>query len=395
MPDDIYTRLPIVEDSSEHVLLDALGGRLQVRGIIDRKTNSRFGEGIDAALEQGLRVIRVFLDAPNSRGEPPAALVGVRAEDGVYDVASGGVVRPRPVVRNFDWKGRDLTLDVTVPDERALRDMLRKKARQRGVDLNQLIARLGPLAENRRAAMPQMEFSFGVWEAEAYRTTAKTACNLFAHRHADWFRDASFDDIRAFILNGTKPPLWPVQVADLDLGHSPLGRFDHLVKVGVSEGAVRGLVVYFGHLAFIVHIGRAPSGLDVKRSYRVDQLSGQDRVDAPDDLAIVLPSFDEAAAKTYEEFAALAHQQGERLIREAHAHQETLWLRRILRPHWDQLAAQHPDGSTLTAEEARTFAAAVASDLTAELLPSIVRAAEARRHAAERGLQDVSTDDDE
>src|SRR4051812_6619585 len=74
MPDDIYKKQPITVDSSEHVLPDALGGKLQVRGVIDKTTNDWFGGGIDAALERGLRAFRLLLDARNSHGDPPAAL---------------------------------------------------------------------------------------------------------------------------------------------------------------------------------------------------------------------------------------------------------------------------------------------------------------------------------
>src|SRR6201995_1582364 len=260
MPLDIYTKIPIAADSYEHVLPDALGGKLQVPGIIDRATNSKFGEGIDAALERALRAIRIFLDAPNSRGDPPAALIGLKAEDGTYDVASGGIVRPGPTVRTFEWKEKELTIDATVPDERALRDMLRKKAGKRGLNLDELMKKISPLLDKKRAAMPTLEFGVEVWQSEPYRATAKIACNLLAHRSSSLFAEPYFDGIREFVLRGSRLAPWPVQVANMDIQNG-LGEFDHLVRLGVVRNEVLGLVVYFGHLAFIVRLGCLESDL--------------------------------------------------------------------------------------------------------------------------------------
>lgn len=393
MPIDIYTRMPISVDSSEHVLPDALGGKLQARGIIDRTTNSKFGDGIDAALERALRAIRIFLDAPNSHGDPPAALIGLKAEDGTYDVASGGIVRPQPTVRTFVWKEKELTIDATVPDERALRDMLRKKAGKRGLNLDELMKRISPLLDKKRAAMPTLELDLEVWKTEPYRATAKIACNLLAHRHLASFDQPRFNGIREFVWRGIHLEPWPVQVADIDIRDHGIGEFDHLVRVGVVRGEVLGLVVYFGHLAFIVRLGDAESDLSLDRSYRVDQLGRRDRLDDPHDLAIALPSFGEAAARTYEEFAALAHQQGTSLVRAAHEYQGSLWIHRILRPHWQRFVAQHADREA-TAEEMYAFASAVASDFAEELRPNLIRAAEDRMRSAQNGLLKQTAEDE-
>jgi hypothetical protein len=388
MPIDIYTRTPITEDSSEHVLPDALGGRLQVRGIIDRTTNSKLGEGIDASLERELRVIRIFLDAPNSRGEPPAALTGLKAEDGAegeaYDVASGGIVRPRPTVRTFEWKEKQLTIDATIPDERSLRDMLRKKASKRGLNLDDLMKKISPLLDKKRAAMPNLGFGLNVWQLEPYRATAKIACNLLAHRHSALLADSRFSGIREFVWQGTHLEPWPVQVVNVEMPNG-LGEFDHLVRVGTVEGEVIGLVVYFSHIALVVRLGCVESDCSLDRSYRVDQVGRRHRVDDPCDLAIALPAFGEAAARPYEEFAALAYQQGEKLIRAAREYQRSLWIRRILLPHWERFAAQRRDREA-TVEEVSEFVTAVVNDFVEELRPNMIRAAEDRMRSAEREL---------
>ena len=49
---DIYTLKPIALPSAEHILQDALGGRLKSRELIDKTTNDFFGGTIDADIAQ-------------------------------------------------------------------------------------------------------------------------------------------------------------------------------------------------------------------------------------------------------------------------------------------------------------------------------------------------------
>lgn len=388
MNDDIYTKRPIGDDSGEHILQNALGGRLSVRGLIDSSTNHEFGHTIDHALEQAVHPVRVMLHARSGRGEDPAGMIGLEADGRAFDIAAGGVIRPQPEKpRKLEWVDGRLDLDVTVPDERALRDMLRKEARRQSRDLNEVMAKIRPHMVQRRELPPVFHFNIGVWDTMPYRAIAKGACNLFAHGNADEFRHEAFDEIRAFVLNGTVANVLPVQAAEVDIRHDALGPMDHLVRVGVSEsGDLVALVVYFAHFGFVVRLGTAPPGVRVERAYRVDQLGRQHRLDDARDLAIVIPCFHEAAARSYEEFGALVIRQRDTFAPAALEYQEGLWLQRIIRRHARRLECEIGPGNEPTEAQRWAFARAVADDVAADLKPRVVLAVEERMCAARDAL---------
>jgi hypothetical protein len=77
------------------VLLNGLGGRWEVTGLIDRTTNSWFGEGIDAELQEGLFAFRTLLGTKSGDGDTPPIIRNRKGQNGQrYDVLPGG--KPGP-----------------------------------------------------------------------------------------------------------------------------------------------------------------------------------------------------------------------------------------------------------------------------------------------------------
>lgn len=388
MPLDIYTLAPIATPSREHVFPDSLGGRLAVRGLLDKHTNDALlGGTVDATLERGLRAIRLMVDARSGDdGKPPAALTGLESNGRYYDVAPDD----RVVVRrggHATWSGKTLTLDAWAADLKGLKKMLKKGAEKAGVDANLLMQRISGLARQCREPSPQLEFQLDVWSQEALRATAKIACNLFARSHADVFVSRAFDAIRTYVIEGRCDDE-PVVVADVDAIEGLAGPFDHLVRVATTAtGELQALVVYFGCLAFVVNMGLVPPGFQWSSAYRVDSLARKDPRDDADDLAIAIPSFAACASLADEHAAELILRQGSRLIDAATDRQEQLWLRRIVEKHMRRDAKNRPAGQVPTLDEWRTLANDIVADVVADLRPAMVAAANARRAAAYEELR--------
>lgn len=96
---DVYTRQPIAKPSEEHVVHNFLGGRLKSRTILDKSTNERFGQGIDAHLYRAWQPILVMLDARSHRsgGSAPSRLRDVPGSDGNrYFLEAGGKITVAP-----------------------------------------------------------------------------------------------------------------------------------------------------------------------------------------------------------------------------------------------------------------------------------------------------------
>jgi hypothetical protein len=343
MPADIYTKQPIETDSEDHILPSFLGGRVRIRGRIDKGTRDLLARGIDARLDEALQCVRVPLDARSAVGEPP-----------------------------------------NVPNEQVVRDMLRKHARGTDNDLDELVNEWMAAARKRLSVPPEPALKPLLWECDPYRATAKVVCNLFAEHDPEAFLLDEFDAIRNFVVAGVERDAFLVQIADAEATSHGLGPLDHLVRVGATaSGEVVGLVVYFGVLAFVIRLGHATTISFRNRSYRVDQIGRSDRVDDPRDLAIAVPSFAEAAARSDDECRRQVRRQVERLVPILQTIQRKAWLKGLILPHWQRLLEQKGNRDEPTADELRRFSEQVAKDIVAQQLPPMPQVSERRREAAE------------
>lgn len=402
MADDIYTKREIVTHSKEHVVPNFLGGRLQYRGLIDRKLNSEFGSGIDAALDRALLSIRTPIDARSDRAPstPAPTIRGVVGADGnAYRIEAGGRPKIAPKV-SMKETGGALIFNGQASEVHELHEPLKKFAKRKGWDPNEFVAKVTERVEHRRELAPMMNFPILLWDRDPYRAVVKMACNLFAHHHRDLFLRAEFDAVREFVLHGTGLPPSFVQATDIDIRSGGLGPLDHLVTVDLdTSGNARGMVILFGVLAFVVRLGDTVAGHPSRRSYRVDQLGRADRHDHEADDSLPIEPFDDAAARSYEEFTALAKEQLHRLLPVVLDLQKVAWIQSIVQPHWDRLIERKGDAKEPTEQEVREFASDVAEALVADLLPRIEAASRQRREedAAAMGLpsDDSQRDDDE
>ena len=396
---DVYTGKPIVTHSEEHILLRSLGGRISKVGILDKVTNDQFGRTIDASINEALRAIRVITDAKNSDKKSPKALTGLVGDDGKkYTVEAGGIMRQAPQLSARKLASGEMFIEGSIPDRDALRNMLRNYARRSGSALDDLVERLISSAHDRVEAPPELTFGVELWDANPYRATAKMACNLLAFTDAQLFLDSAFDEIRQFVLLGAQPDVHPVQAVDVEVPE-PIGELDHLVRVDVrGSGEVSALVVYFGHLAFVVRLAVLPPRKPIRLSYRVDQLRSTDRINDSRDLSIAVPPFALAAARSHAEFEQLVVRSVNRVLFVARRIQHRLWIKRIVTKPYQEFLAEAGDAEP-TEEQAWAFSSKIADLLVKELAPSIQRASLRRReaasalHTAERGDDGDDGDD--
>lgn len=95
-----YAELVTENMSEEHVIPNALGGRLSSRRLLCRPCNSGLGQEVDVALIDVLNVFAVLGNIRRDRGKPPSEVVSIAGTE--FDLAHGtpgGFTSPRhPVV---------------------------------------------------------------------------------------------------------------------------------------------------------------------------------------------------------------------------------------------------------------------------------------------------------
>lgn len=83
--------------TTEHIILNAIGGRLKAGYLLCRSCNSTAGHRADAALAKQLEVLTALLGIERERGDIPV-LKGGKSEDGKeYDFYGEKIVPSKPV----------------------------------------------------------------------------------------------------------------------------------------------------------------------------------------------------------------------------------------------------------------------------------------------------------
>lgn len=298
MADDIYTGQPIVTPSDEHVILNALGGRYVVGDLIDRETNSRFGDTIDTALADALLPVRALLNALSGEGQPPPPYRGATAPDGTsYNILPGGkpeISRPRVDVTS---EAGTLKIEGVVRSMPELRRMLGRTVVKHGLDMSHVEA----LAQRTVEASPRLNMRFH-FTAESSRALVKMVCNLFAQAHRQEFMGRGFDAVRAFVREGTGVAsdfiVFNTKAIDVAAWNKRIGPLDHVLVVRTVGREVTALVALYEHLQFVVRLGATEKHLPVATAYRVDQLGRGHRVNDRRDARLPVRPFSNIASSS-------------------------------------------------------------------------------------------------
>ncbi len=281
---DIYTGKEIIHHSSEHVLLNALGGKLQTTGIIDKNTNDLFGQTIDNELLKLIEPFRVILNIRKGDGGNPPSLRGVTSEDGRrLEILPGGVPRLANPSMKTEAVGGSNVLNASFRSIKEAQKHIAAWVARHAPDMvvNEI---LNQAVE--KSDQPNCNFQL-ILNSGGRRCIAKMACNLFARANQSFFLISDFDLIRNFVREGSVGNLSfddlvhavdsPIKIDWDRMGHSSL---DHFIGFDVVNDQVVGSVILFGYLQFRVQIGRSSVNIEKKRStYRVNPFLGQDRLD--------------------------------------------------------------------------------------------------------------------
>lgn len=349
MTTDIYTRVPIVQETEEHILLDALGGRWTCRWIIDRSVNSRFGETIDAALANALLPIRTILDLRSGSNDPPAPLKRVRDAAGqVYDLNPGG--RPVLSAPNFSsWEADgQVYFQGVVRSLDELKALTKRQRRKHNIPFEEIARQIQEVQE----FGPPLNLGIQL-DSDSCRCIAKMACNLFGTTHSETILRDEFNPIRDFVHKGVGDAHRFVQInvtpVSLD-ARSALGPLDHLLLVrgDATTGEVRALVALYKFIQFSVQLGRTILDQDVALSYRLDQIGREARKHDLQDLALTAPSFKQVTESDVETATVAAFS---RLFEQVHELQEQRRRSEIVRQSITEWSASLGEGAVITEED--------------------------------------------
>jgi hypothetical protein len=207
MPKCIFCENELTRDTApEHVLLNALGGRMTTKWTICSDHNNTFGGTIDKALAAQVEVIRNHLQLQSGAKKPPPPLKNLVAGSEKISIGSNGT--PRLEVSPFETvelvDGR-FDVKIMAGSEEELHRILPHVVAKLGIPLDQLKQQvLGGSAAiiERRPETVGHALVFG--GEDALRSITKSCLVLLATEvGSDALKGVAFENARNFVLKGS------------------------------------------------------------------------------------------------------------------------------------------------------------------------------------------------
>ena len=312
-------------DSAEHVLANAVGGRLKVRGLVCKPCNDRTGHDWDAVLADQLHALCLLVGVARERGETPPLTVKTTTGQVLRITASGGMYLPKPSYEEVKTEaGVQIRLAArTMAEARRMIEGAKTKYPQ--IDVEASLARA---QQQWSAPDGHMRHSFYVGGFQAGRSIVKSALVFAVHA------GLSADDCApalAFLKDPADitPPLGWYYVTDVVAGRpSKMPVTCVGVHANPQTGLVLGYIEYFGFHRAVIGLGRDYAGPEVRACHGFDPRTGEEiALDIalpfdPDELAAI---FDYQRIPKGSQEAALREVLPQALARQVESEQERVF----------------------------------------------------------------------
>ena len=273
-----------VDDSKEHIIPNAIGGRRRVRGFLCRDCNASAGAKWDAELARQLNPISNLLNIKRERGAPPALVVKTTGGQRLRRRSDGHMTLDQYEVSEQRKEGKT-TLRVTAPTvqvlKRHLSGLVRKYPQLKGVDLLQ-----HAVPKSNYLADPMaIELNFG--GLEVGRSVVKSCAAL---AHAAGVRLADLEYAREYLAGRDDPCFGHYNEEDVVLNRPPKTFFHCVYVRGENRtGKVHGYVEYFGYQRIVALLSDSYSGKAFAEGYAIDPVTAKEIA-----IDVQLPDFSEA-----------------------------------------------------------------------------------------------------
>lgn len=257
--------------SEEHVILNAIGGRMLVDDFICKRCNDTTGHAWDAQLAAQLNGLSIFCAITRDRGAPPPHRTITTEGEALAVHPDGYMTLAAPRFEETQVDGR-VQVSFTARTLAEARKMLRGvKAKYPKTDTAALEADLKVETYYPRGYLKE---TFSIDGATAGRSIVKSALALAVHAGIA-ARDCQ--DALDYLLGSGGEPCFGYYYEDDPVEGRPEGMPLHCVSVSAdpAERLVLGYVEFFGIYRMVVCLGRDYTGPAMCLTYAVDPRSGE------------------------------------------------------------------------------------------------------------------------
>jgi len=291
------TPITVANDSREHIILRAIGGRRTTSGFFCSSCNSAYGQGPDAEAARQLNHWSLFFGIERQGNDPPSTRV---------KTVGGGELILNPGGRLSAVKPEIVSQKIGDTTQYSVKARSHGEARQVLEGLKRKHPQLDIEAEMAKTqsvwSVPEgpIMFQHAFGGDGAHRSAIKAAA---AFAHESGVDHALFNIARAYLKGApVDPPIGFYQERDLVQGR-PAGIPIHCVAVRADPktGLILGYVEYFGFQRCVVGLGENYSGPLQVAAYAINPLTSQE---VPVTVDLSFDKTDLRAIYTYERIAA-------------------------------------------------------------------------------------------
>lgn len=293
------TELTTVNETDEHIIINAAGGRLKSKNLICSKCNSDFGETIDSILAKQLNNLANMLMVKRHRGEPQPIIGDKQSTGEKYILEVGGKPKMTKPTIDKTVEGDKTSISITARSEKELREILKGIAKKHPhFDVEEAMKS----AQWREEYFDEaLHFQNVIGGNEVFRAVCKCATNFFIYSGGD------ASEIKHLIsyIKGTedKEIVWMhYQEGLYELNPEESSHIIHLVGKK-DEKILYCYVDYFNTHKYLVLLNDNYQGQDIKATYFFDLVNIapiEREVNMDYDRATLLDFFTNKDAKPFE-----------------------------------------------------------------------------------------------
>lgn len=263
------TEITTVNETDEHIIINAAGGRLKSKNLICSKCNSDFGETIDSILAKQLNNLANMLMVKRHRGEPQPIIGDKQSTGEKYILEVGGKPKMTKPTIDKTVDGDKTNISITARSEKELREILTGIAKKHPhFDVEEAMKS----AQWREEYFDEaLHFQNVIGGNEVFRAVCKCATNFFIYSGGD------ASEIKHLIpyIKGTedKEVVWMHYQENLyELKPEESSHIIHLV--GKKDDQILYCYVdYFNTHKYLVLLNDNYQGEDIKATYFFDLIN--------------------------------------------------------------------------------------------------------------------------
>ena len=252
----------------EHIILNALGGKLKSSQLICRSCNSMFGNTMDSNLAKQLEFFANYLDIKREHGLVQDIEMVKESTGEKYKVTSKGVPIPSKLIVQEISNGDNTEIKVQARSKKKLEGILRGlKKKYPSIDIESSLENAKTIKES---ISEPLHFFLFIGGKESMPAILKMAINFYIEKTNDITSvKEAIDDLRKNETNRVKPIIFEKELFDCLEGEVTHSIFFNGSK---RQKKLYAIIELYSSIQFIVKLSDNYTNEDIQYSYVYDVL---------------------------------------------------------------------------------------------------------------------------